>query len=65
MKSILEVGADANLQAAITLLLRAAEQAEIVRRIEFRASVLLFWLVPGDAIESSRFSTFPLDFYSS
>ena len=46
---ILEVGADAGLEAAITSLLRAAEQAEIVRWIDFPASVLLFLLVPGDA----------------
>ena len=44
---ILEVGSDADLQAAITLLLRGAEQAEIVRWIEFPNSVLLFLLVPG------------------
>jgi len=45
---ILEVGADADLEAAITSLLRAAEQVEIVRWIEFPSSVLLFLLVPGD-----------------
>lgn len=45
---IVQVGADADLQAAITALVRAAEQAEIVRWIEFPASVLLFLLVPGD-----------------
>ena len=45
---ILEVGADADLQASITSLLRAAEQAEIVRWIEFPNSVLLFLLIPGD-----------------
>jgi hypothetical protein len=45
---ILEVGSDADLEAAITSLLRAAEQAEIVRWIEFPSSVLLFLLVPGD-----------------
>jgi hypothetical protein len=37
---ILEVGADADLQAAITSLLRAAERADIVRWIEFPNSVL-------------------------
>ncbi len=46
---ILEVGAGADLEAAITSLLRAAEQAEIARWIEFPSSVLLFLLVPGDA----------------
>jgi hypothetical protein len=45
---ILQVGADADLHTAITALLQAAEQAEIVRWIEFPASVLLFLLVPGD-----------------
>jgi hypothetical protein len=45
---IVQVGADAELQAAITALLRAAEHAEIARWIEFPASVLLFLLVPGD-----------------
>ena len=49
VRAILEVRADADLEAAITSLLRAAEQAEIVRWIEFPASVLLFLLVPGDA----------------
>jgi len=46
---ILEVGAGADLEAAITLLLRAAEQTEIVPWIEFLTTVLLFLLVPGDA----------------
>ncbi len=45
---IVHVGADADLQAAITTLLKTAEQVEIVRWIEFPASVLLFLLVPGD-----------------
>ena len=45
---ILQVGTDADLHTAITALLQAAEQAEIVRWIEFPASVLLFLLVPGD-----------------
>lgn len=45
---VVHVGADADLQVAITALLRAAEQAEIVRWIEFPASVLLFLLVPDD-----------------
>jgi hypothetical protein len=46
---ILDVGRDADLEAAITSLLGATEQAEIVRWIEFPSSVLLFLLVPGDA----------------
>jgi hypothetical protein len=46
---IAQVCADSDLQTAISSLLRAAEQAEIVRWIEFRDSVLLFLLVPGDS----------------
>lgn len=45
---IAQVGGNADLQTAISSLLRAAEQAEIVRWIEFPHSVLLFLLVPGD-----------------
>ncbi len=45
---IVQVGADVDLQASITALLRAAEQVEIVRWIEFPSSVLLFLLVPSD-----------------
>ena len=45
---VLQVGADIDLQVAVAALLQAAEQAEIVRWIEFPASVLLFLLVPGD-----------------
>jgi hypothetical protein len=45
---IVQVGADADLQVAVTTLLRAADQPEIVRWIEFPASVLLFLLVPRD-----------------
>ena len=45
---IAQVGADADLQTAISSILRAAEQAEIVRWMEFSHSVLLFLLVPGD-----------------
>jgi hypothetical protein len=45
---IMHVSADADLQSGIGALLRAAEQAEIVRWIEFPMSVLLFLLVPGD-----------------
>lgn len=43
-----EVGADADLETAISELLRATEQPEILRWIEFPCSVLLFLLVPGD-----------------
>jgi len=45
---IVQVGADADLQVAITTLLRAADQPEIARWIEFPTSVLLFLFVPGD-----------------
>jgi hypothetical protein len=45
---IVQVGADADLQVAITTLLRAADQPEIIRWIEFPASALLFLLVPRD-----------------
>ncbi len=46
--SILEVGANADLQTAIAPLLVATEQAEIVRWIEFPLALLLFPIVPGD-----------------
>ena len=45
---IVQLGADADLQVAITILLRAANQPEIIRWIEFPALVLLFLFVPGD-----------------
>ena len=45
---VVQVGADANLQFAITAILQATEQAEIIRWIEFPAAVLLFLLAPGD-----------------
>ena len=45
---IVEVGADADLQVAITTLLRTADQPEIARWIEFPELVLLFLFVPGD-----------------
>lgn len=45
---VVQVGADADLQGAITALLQAAEYVEIVQWIEFPASVLLFLVVPGD-----------------
>jgi hypothetical protein len=45
---IVQVGTGADLQVAITTLLRAADQPEIVRRIEFSGLVLLFLFVPGD-----------------
>ena len=45
---IVQVGAGADLQVAITTLLRAADQPEIARWIEFPEVVLLFLFVPGD-----------------
>ena len=50
---VVHVGANADLQVAITTLLRAADQPEIVRWIDFPRLVLLFLLVPGDS-ESGR-----------
>ena len=48
VQPVLEVGTDADFQVATAALVRVAENAEIVRWIEFPASVLLFLLVPGD-----------------
>ena len=45
---ILQLGADADLETATKELLRATEQPEIARWIEFPGSVLLFLLVSGD-----------------
>jgi hypothetical protein len=45
---VVQVGADADLQASVTALLQATEHPEVVRWIEFPASVLLFLLVSGD-----------------
>ena len=45
---VVQVNPDANSETAVAALLEAAETAEIVRWIEFSASVLLFLLVPGD-----------------
>jgi hypothetical protein len=45
---ILQTEPATDLGAAITALLQAADQPEIVRWIEFPASILLFLLVPGD-----------------
>lgn len=44
-----QVEPETDVQATIAALLEAAEQAEIVRWIEFPVSVLLFLMVPGDA----------------
>jgi hypothetical protein len=53
---IFEMGVDADLETSITSILRAAELAEIVRRIEFSNSVLLFLLVSGDPESGSVYS---------
>jgi hypothetical protein len=46
---IVEVEPDTELEKAVAAMLRATEQAEIIRWIEFPASLLLFLLTPGDA----------------
>jgi hypothetical protein len=43
-----QVESGTDLHTAIATLLQAADQPEIVRWIEFPASVLLFLFVPGD-----------------
>ena len=48
VEPVVQVNPDPNLETAVAALLEAAETAEIVRWIEFPASVLLFLLVPGD-----------------
>jgi hypothetical protein len=45
---ILEVYANADLETAIAPLLKATEQADIIRWIEFPLALLLFLMVPGD-----------------
>jgi hypothetical protein len=45
---IMQTEPDTDLRAAVAALLQAADHPEIVRWIEFPASVLLFLLVPGD-----------------
>jgi hypothetical protein len=45
---VVQVSPDPKLETAVAALLEAAESAELVRWIEFPASVLLFLLVPGD-----------------
>jgi hypothetical protein len=45
---IVQVNPDSNLETAVAALLKAADTPELVRWIEFPASVLLFLLVPGD-----------------
>ena len=48
VEPVVQVNPDPNLETAVAALLEATETAEIVRWIEFPASVLLFLLVPGD-----------------
>ena len=48
VEPIVQVEPGVNLQTAIAALTKVAENVEIVRWIEFPASVLLFLLVPGD-----------------
>jgi hypothetical protein len=57
---VVHVGADADLQVAITTLLRAADQPEIVRWIEFPTLVLLFLFVPGDLESGAALENFVL-----
>ena len=45
---VLEINPEPELNCAVTELLKITETAELVRWIEFPASVLLFLLVPGD-----------------
>ena len=45
---VLQVNPEPELNCAVTELLKITETAELVRWIEFPASVLLFLLVPGD-----------------
>jgi hypothetical protein len=46
---VVQVNPDPNLEIAVAALLEAADTPEIVRWMEFPASVLLFLLVPGDS----------------
>jgi hypothetical protein len=48
IEPLVQVDPGADLQSAIAALIKVAETVEIVRWIEFPASVLLFLLVPGD-----------------
>jgi hypothetical protein len=45
---VIQVGTGADLQDAITPLLKSAEQAEVVRWIEFPLALLVFMVVPAD-----------------
>jgi len=48
VEPVVQLDPSIDLQTAIATLLKAAENVEIVRWIEFPTSVLLFLLVPGD-----------------
>ena len=48
VEPVAQVAPNPNLETAVAALLEAAETAEIVRWVEFPASVLLFLFVPGD-----------------
>ena len=48
IEPVVQVDSGADLQSAIAALVKVTETVEIVRWIEFPASVLLFLLVPGD-----------------
>ena len=48
VEPLVQVDREADLQTAIAALIKVAENVEIVRWIEFPASVLLFLFVPGD-----------------
>ena len=48
IEPVVQVDPGVDLQTAVAALLKVAENVDIVRWIEFPASVLLFLLVPGD-----------------
>ena len=48
VEPVLQLGPGTDLQTAVAVLIKVAENVEIVRWIELPASVLLFLLVPGD-----------------
>jgi len=48
VEPVVQLGPGVDLQTAVSALIKVAENVEIVRWIEFPASVLLFLLVPGD-----------------
>jgi hypothetical protein len=48
IEPVVQLDPGVDLQTAIAALIKVAENVEIVRWIEFPASILLFLLVPGD-----------------